>query len=59
MQSQNHLKTIGIPIVLSCLQKETLLGTASIGGSLAFQRVSNTQMSDFSPRSGDVIPKKK
>ena len=27
---ENHLKTIGIPIVISCLQKTALLGTAFI-----------------------------
>ena len=27
---ENHLKTIGIPIVISCLQKALLLGTALI-----------------------------
>ena len=27
---ENHLKTIGIPIVISCLQKAALLGTAFI-----------------------------
>ena len=27
---ENHLKTIGIPIVISCLQKAALLGTTFI-----------------------------
>ena len=27
---ENHLKTIGIPVVISCLQKAALLGTALI-----------------------------
>ena len=43
---ENDLKTIGIPIAIYCLQRASLLGTAFIlGGSLAFQRVGNSQMS--------------
>ena len=57
----NHLKTIGIPIVISYLQKGALLGTAFI-----FRRVlgisDSGQLADvkafFLSRSGDVIPKK-
>ena len=42
---ENHLKTIGIPIVISCLRKAALLRTLlSLEGSLPFQRVGNSQM---------------
>ena len=57
---ENHLKTIGIPIVISCLQKTAFPGTAFI-----FRRVfgitESGELSDvkefFSPRSGNVIQK--
>ena len=43
---ENHLKTIGISIVISCLQKAALLRAAFIlRRVLTFQRVSNSQMS--------------
>ena len=58
---ENHLKTIGIPIVISCLQKAALLGTAFILRRV-FDISKSGKLSDvkafFSPRSGDVIPKK-
>ena len=58
---ENHLKTIGITIVISCLQKAALLGTAFILRRI-FDISKSGKLSDvkafFSPRSGDVIPKK-
>ena len=50
---ENHLKTIGIPIVISCLQKAALLGKTFI-----LRRVLSDVKAFFSPRCGDVIPNK-
>ena len=45
-QLENHLKAIGIPIVLSCLQKQHYQEQlSSLGGFLTFQRVGNSQLS--------------
>ena len=57
---ENHLKIIGIPVVISCLQKTAFLGTAFI-----FRRVfgitESGKLSDvkefFSSRSGNVMQK--
>ena len=60
---ENHLQTIGIPIVISCLQKESLLGTAFILRRVLDIISENGSLSDvkafFSPRSGDVIQNNK
>ena len=60
---ENHLQTIGIPIVVSCLQKEQLLGTAFILRRVLDIISESGSLSDvkafFSPRSGDVIQNNK
>ena len=43
---ENHLKPVGIPIVISCLQKATLVGAASILKRVfGTGRMGNSQMS--------------
>ena len=60
---ENHLQTIGIPIVISCLQKEPLLGTAFILRRVLDIISESGSLSDvkafFAPRSGDVIQNNK
>ena len=55
---ENHLKTIRIPIVISCLKKAALLGTTFILRRV-LDILESGKLSDvkafFSPRIGDVI----